>query len=399
MKKTYGIMIGAAIVVAGGLMGAAMIPSPASAAVAVNDDGSLKLFGDARLRYEYDNRRKAALASEHRDRFRLRARLGVVYDADDIWSMGLRLRTESDALNSPHQTTGFFGSSGRNQDFGLDRVYVKVKLPVLGGKVSVWGGKNGMNLWQQDEVWWDTDIQPEGIAGTFKTNALPIAGTLTVNGGGFILSEGNFESATLGNHDGALATVQGVYQTKMFGPKLTVAVTYAKIINPEDLSVAINKASGKAGPPTTVLQSSRYTGASVQIKGSNWRIGGDIIDSNSQTQDAAYVVQARYKPAFLHGIGLRVYYYRVEGFSVLGDGIFTQDNFANPGSFGLTNFRGQRYQIDYKFNKHVSMDLRAYIAKQLDAATGTLQSGGTVTDALMSRVKHDRYQVNLNVKF
>jgi len=405
MKKTYGFMMGAAIVVAGGLTGAAMMPSAATAAIAVNDDGSLKLFGDARLRYEFDKRNQSKTlndsgADEHRDRFRLRARLGALYAPNDTWSMGIRLRTDSDVLNSPHQTTGFFGSTGRNQNFGLDRVFIKVALPVVGGKFSVWGGKNGLNFWQQNEVWWDEDIQPEGFAGTFKTSALPIGGTLTLNGSGFILSEGNFNSSTSvsGKHDGSITFVQGVYQTKVFGAKLTVAGNFAKIFKVSDLSNAIGLSAGKG------LQSSRYTGVSMQIKGtdwmgSNWRIGGDFIDSNAKTQDTAYVIQGRYKPSFLYGIGFRVYYYHVEGFSVPGDGIFTQDNFANPGNFGVSNFRGERYQIDYKFNKHVSIDFRAYIARRLRITTGALESGGTVTDALMNRHKHDRYQVNLNMKF
>ncbi len=370
--------------------GAAMTYSPvrAQAAIAVDENGNLKLFGDARLRYEYDNR--SGSTSDHRDRFRLRARLGALYAPNDTWSMGIRLRTESDNLNSPHQTTGFFGSSGRNQDFGLDRIFIKVSLPVLGGKFSVWGGKNGMNLWQQDEVWWDEDIQPEGAALTYKTGALPINGSLTLNAGGFILSEANWVSSTAGGHDGKLGTLQAVYQTKMFGPKLTVAETWAKIINPNDLSAKIGGGT---------LHSSRHIGTSAQLKGSNWRLGMNYINSNASTQDAAYIFQVRYKPSFLFGIGLRYYFYHVEGFSVLGDGIFTQDNFANPGNYGVSNFLGSRYQIDYKFNKHVSIDLRAYIARQIDAATGDLQSSGTVTDALMSRKNHDRYQVNLNMKF
>jgi len=406
MKKTFFTFASLALLPVAGLLTAAMAPVTATAAIAVTDDGSLKLFGDARLRFEYDNRAKQKNvditgATEHRDRFRLRARIGALYAPDDTWSMGLRLRSESDALNSPHQTTGFFSNSvsgsGRNQDFGLDRVYIKLNVPVPGGQFSVWGGKNGFNLWQQTEVWWDDDLQPEGVAGTFKTTALPIGGTLTLTGSGFILSEGNFKGSAFGKNDGSIAFVQGVYQTRIFGSQLTMAGNYGKIFNTLDLSAAINNLADNTGGRT--LQSSRYAGASVQIKGSGWRIGGDFIDSNSRSQDTAYVIQGRYQPGFLYGIGLRVYYYHVEGFSVPGDGIFTQDNWANPGIFGVSNFRGMRYQIDYRFNNHVSIDFRAYIARRLKTTIGALQANGTVTDALMNRRKHDRFQGNLNVKF
>jgi len=392
MKKTYGFMMGAAIVVAGGLTGAAMMPSAATAAIAVNDDGSLKLFGDARLRYEYDKRKKSDnITIQHRDRFRLRARFGALYAPNDFWSMGLRLRTSSKARNSPHQTAGFFGSVGNNQDFGLDRVFIKIKTPLLGGKLSVWGGKNGMNLWQQDEVWWDEDIQPEGAAITYKTSALPVNGSLTLNVGGFVLSEASFVTSPAGGHDGKLVTLQGVYQIKIFGSKLTVAETFAEIVNPNDLSAKIGGGT---------LQASKHLGTSVQLKGSNWRIGADYINSDATQQDLAYVIQGRYKPAFLHGIGFRVYYYRVEGFSVLGDGIFSQDNFANPGNYGVSNFRGTRLQIDYKINKHTSIDLRAYLARRIvDPNTIGGQVAGTVTDALMTDIDRKRYQVNLNMKF
>ncbi|MDX8410693.1 MAG: putative porin [Mariprofundaceae bacterium] len=383
-------------------------PEASQAGVAVGDDGKLVLFGDVRFRYEVDDRDTFATPGNpsvetNRDRIRLRARFGGNYTANENWSAGFRLRTEADALNSPHQTFGVLdpapggGKGGNSRDFGLDRAYIKYKWEGL----SVWGGKNGINFWEQNEVFWDADIQPEGIAVTYK---LPLdASSLTVNGGWFLLQEGNWNgqaATSTSPGDLRLYTYQAVGTHKLDvldGVKLTLAVGGASIAGDTSLG---------NGPPTA-LQSDQHFIVSGQAKGSNWLVGGDYLTGNAPDEDTGYVVQARYKIPVGNGLGLRVYYYHIEAFAPLADGMLSQDNFANPNNTGVSNFEGWRFQADYKVTDHVSADLRYYMAEAIFDPKNILASNvaltnavaNTPSDAIMGKENHNRFQVNVNVKF
>lgn len=100
--------------------------------------------------------------AEDRDRFRLRARLGLLAKVSDDWSAGIRLATgnATDRV-STNQTMG--------QDFNkyqllVDRAYVKYDaldwLSVSGGRIP--------NPWLSTDLVWDEDLNFEGFAATLK---------------------------------------------------------------------------------------------------------------------------------------------------------------------------------------------------------------------------------------
>ena len=150
----------------------------------------IKWEGDVRVRYQAErfdksnatpnqyfntaadvnpNRAAAFLSStanttEDRERFRLRARLGMLARVSDDWSAGIRLATgnATDRV-STNQTMG--------QDFNkyslfVDRAYVKYEpgewLSISGGRIP--------NPWFSTDLVWDEDLNFEGFAATFKSN-------------------------------------------------------------------------------------------------------------------------------------------------------------------------------------------------------------------------------------
>lgn len=362
MKKILLSTMGAVAIAFGGM---AVAPSTAQAGIAVDDDGKFKLGGTVRVRAENDKRYDSGLT---RTRYRLRLRLNGSYQADENWSMGFRLATNADGINSPHKTFGTTQKPGTRADFGLDRAYVKYK----NGGLSLWGGKNGINFHELTEVFWDGDIQPEGFAATYKNS------DFTLNGGYFQLNDTGWGDVG----EIFLGTYQGVYSSEVAdGIKLTAAVGGGSLLD-----------SGAAFAADQALI------GSLQVKGSNWRIGGEYIKSNAANDDAAYTIQARYKFKDIgNGLGLRAYYYHVEAFSVLADGLVTQDNFSTPsGDGGVTNFKGIRVQLDYKLANNTSMDLRYLSGKVLNLAVANPGAVATTYNLGQKRV---RYQANLNVKF
>ncbi|MFQ5443147.1 MAG: putative porin [Nitrospinales bacterium] len=178
-----------------------------SAAVQVGD--KLSLFGDFRFRYEIDDEDDPA-GDRERDRARIRARFGFKYDWSNRVNFGLRLRTESDNNQSPHQTLGVL-TAGQNADFGLDRAYINVKY--LDGGFA-WLGKHGISWWEQNEAFWDADIQPEGAGLGYKFN-FGEAGTFTLQSVFTYLTDNSFTGDGDGIFDDDTATsIQGVYNRK-----------------------------------------------------------------------------------------------------------------------------------------------------------------------------------------
>lgn len=103
-----------------------------------------------------------ANTTDDRERFRVRARLGMLAKVSDDWSAGIRLATgNSTDRVSTNQTMG--------QDFNkyqllVDRAYIKYEptewLSISGGRIP--------NPWFSTDLVWDEDLNFEGFAATLK---------------------------------------------------------------------------------------------------------------------------------------------------------------------------------------------------------------------------------------
>ncbi len=104
----------------------------------------------------------AGNAHENRERFRLRARLGILARVSDSWSAGLRLATGN--TNERVSTNQSMGQDFNKYTFLVDRAYIKYDpaewLTISGGRIP--------NPWFSTDLVWDEDINFEGFAATIK---------------------------------------------------------------------------------------------------------------------------------------------------------------------------------------------------------------------------------------
>jgi hypothetical protein len=165
-----------------------LIALPAWADIAIPGVTNLYLYGDARLRLERDQDSYRTDGSERddRDRARIRARLGLKWQPTDFFLANVRARTGNDN----HQQSGhitvkdFNGNDEGSSDVNLDKWYGQFNWRGL----EVWGGRNSLPWWKQNDLFWDDDVTPRGVGATLK---LPVgSGQLTLNTGYYNLPAG-----------------------------------------------------------------------------------------------------------------------------------------------------------------------------------------------------------------
>ncbi len=334
---------------------ALLLPAASLAAVPLGAEGRVKLFGDVRIRAETDKSEKQDGTDRDRTRLRYRARVGVAFQSNDNWSAKLRLATTS-SQNSPHVT---FATVGETADLsiGVDTAYIAYTGV---SDLTLVAGKAPLNFWQQNEVFLDADIHPESLAAVYK------AGPVTLNAAYTYLTAGNWGNKPDAEKTKSVVTYQAVFQGGG-GVKYTAALGGASVDDPEG-----------------AYNATQHTMLSAQLKGGAWLAGADFLKSDADADDTAYVVQGRYKVS--KAIGLRAYYYHVEGNATLADGLLTQDNFPSAQS-AADNFKGVRLQMDYKVDKGTKIDLRLYDSE-------IITRGIDSQDA-----KNTRLQLNVNLKF
>ena len=143
----------------------------------------LKWEGDLRLRYQNDRfpsgnptplqflateGQVISNTSEDRNRFRLRARLGLNAKVTSSIAAGIRLATGN--LQDPVSTNQTLGQSGNKYDFVLDRAFVKIHSDETLPWLTVSAGRIA-NPWFSTDLVWDDDLNFEGAALHIDPNA------------------------------------------------------------------------------------------------------------------------------------------------------------------------------------------------------------------------------------
>jgi hypothetical protein len=118
-------------------------------------------FGDLRIRQEgfYE---EGLIAN---NRFRLRARLGLLVNPTNEVQAGFRLASGN--ANDPISTNQTFEKEFTRKPFNLDWAYLSLKpMQVFGWDrqwVSITGGKFPVSAYRTSELVWDDDLSPEGF--------------------------------------------------------------------------------------------------------------------------------------------------------------------------------------------------------------------------------------------
>lgn len=333
------------------------------------DKKKVELYGDFRFRIEMDRNsmRTNGTLRDDRDRMRYRLRLGFKYMLDDHFEFGGRIRS-GNPLNqqSPHVT---LGKEFQPDAFWIDKAYLKAKT---NGELWAWVGKNSMPFWEQDEMLWDNDVEPEGIA----------------IGSQFQMGENSKLTPVLGyfiaGHTG-----------KKFGNdhQLTIAqLKFAEGMGNNALTLSSGYIAGKDIPNKpdgtgTYLLDYGIWASSLQfkLKKAGITIGADFFKNfqnykgNAKMNDVyedqttGYVASISYD---IKKFQIAYYHAHIEKFAVID--FLAQDDWVRWGNNNYTrssNLEGHEFRIKYKINDKFNTVLRVYLAHGIVTTNNTLETG------------------------
>jgi len=151
---------------------------------------NVKISGDLRYRHEHTDEEDASNPGRWEngfDRDRIRARLMFEAIINNEWDVAFRIASGND--RSPASANQDLEDAFSQKNFWLDLAYFDwhpasvEALSVTGGKI-----KNPFYTVGKNQLIWDTDLNPEGIAARIH-KPLSNGDQLFVNGGGFWVDE------------------------------------------------------------------------------------------------------------------------------------------------------------------------------------------------------------------
>jgi hypothetical protein len=180
----------------------------------------LKLYGDARVRYQYENAQDQTNTgggrNEDRNRYRYRLRLGADYTFTENWKAGVRLETAEASDSTNVDFGGYFDKTGDNVFVGLVYLQYETKNPELFGfsPADYFDLRMGKHLhpFLISNAWWDSDINPEGFSEQVGwTNVFTDGLNVTLRAGQYIVFDTN-EQASVNANDGWLFVAQSEFK-------------------------------------------------------------------------------------------------------------------------------------------------------------------------------------------
>ncbi|WP_411378874.1 putative porin [Pseudomonas sp. MPB26] len=309
-----------------------------------------------------------------KDRERIRARLGAFTEINSQVDTGIRVATGSsdDARSTNQDLDGYFNKKSIWLDLGyIDYHPTQIKnLHVIGGKM--------LQPWvSMADVIWDSDINPEGLALTYK---YPLGSSAELFG-----SLGNYSLKDNVNGDGVqfrndLRMTAGQLGSRFSltdNLKLTLGGSVYAFQNDEDsrCPTATGTTPGCLTPSETVANTTAgnaseyrlYEGFSqVDIGGLAVPLSfyGQYVQNTKATdkdKDTAWLLGAKSK---VFGLNLDYNYRDVQRYAVVG--AFTDSDFAG----GFTGARGHKFKVGYDIDKNFAIGATYFLTKA-DYASAT----------------------------
>jgi len=331
--------------------------------------------GDVRIRQEtvkIDG--ESNNGGRDKDRQRIRARLGAYTEINSQVDTGIRIATGGgdDARSTNQDLDNYFDKKQIWLDLGyIDYHPDAVKnLHVIGGKM--------LQPWvNMGDVIWDSDINPEGLALTYK---YPLGSSAELFGsvGNYTLKDNVDGEGVQFRHDLRLTAGQlGTRFSVTDNLKLTLGGSIYAYQNDKD-----SRCTGTSTPCALAVNGNStnefrlYEGfGQADIGGLAVPLAfyGQYVKNNDTTtdQDTAWLLGAKSK---VFGFNLDYNYRDIQRNAVVG--AFTDSDFAN----GTTGSRGHKFKVGYDIDKNFAIGATYYLTKadfssrtQRDANTNTLQ--------------------------
>jgi hypothetical protein len=339
----------------------------------------LSVYSDFRIRYEWDvNSDKG----DTRDRARIRARMGFLYNLSQRVNFGIRLAARSNVVQSPHQNLGdidpdTFGNGSEprtkdSKDFGLDRAFINIRWLDNG---FLWLGKNQAAIWQQAENFWDSDYQAEGAALGYWF-PLGDKGKLRFQGSYSLLVEDNFEGVI---QDRTAIPLQAIFEQDLGWGELTMAGSWMPIIG------------NKAGQLPGGKRSYYLYNAQIVLKKLPIRVllGYEMYQGGATRLGHQLLLRAQ----ILKDLEFRWFWDYIPLDSVPLQGAIVMDD-----SRFSSNYRGHQIGLWYTISPGLQIDFRVLHQDTLDENLNTTTAPGL---GIWTQRTGDntRFQTNLNIRF
>ena len=334
-----------------------------------------QLKGDVRFRHEtikIDGTPNNG--GKDKDRERIRARLGAFTEINSQVDTGIRVATGSsdDARSTNQDLDGYFNKKSIWLDLGyIDYHPTQIKnLHVIGGKM--------LQPWvSMGDVIWDSDINPEGLALTYK---YPLGSSAELFG-----SLGNYSLKDNVNGDGVqfrndLRMTAGQLGSRFSltdNLKLTLGGSVYAFQNDEDsrCPTTTGTTPGCLTPSETVANTTAGNASEYRLyEGfSQVDIGGLAVPlsfyvqyvqntkATDKDKDTAWLLGAKSK---VFGFNLDYNYRDVQRYAVVG--AFTDSDFAG----GFTGARGHKFKVGYDIDKNFAIGATYFLTKA-DYASAT----------------------------
>ena len=350
-----------------------------SANAAQDENGKLRLSlsGDLRFRLEsdFDSRRADGSERTDRDRARIRARLKLKAALSPSISAGLRLRTGSrNSQQSPHITVLDFNNNPRgDSNLLLDQWFVRLD------KEGTWGwlGRNGLPFWKQNELFWDDDVTPLGLAVGHKLAVG--AGSVELIGGTFTLPDGGV------TFNGRLTATQAVY-SRRWGRYENTAALGLFLFAGEAGSQHLRRGNGQRDyeiwqlnlqTKTTLNERPLTVGLDLLHNAENYPSSNiDPLATALGDQTDGLVASLQWGKTKSKGDWLFAYFFaRIEALAV--NASYAQDDWVRWGSVTQTDssdFRGHELRLSYRLSAKTKLVSRYYRVE----AISSVQDGSRV---------------------
>ncbi|MGE4487973.1 MAG: putative porin [Kiritimatiellales bacterium] len=320
-----------------------------------------KFKGD--FRYRYENIEDDG--SNAKDRQRVRLRIGAYGTVNDFVDYGVRLATGGANATSANQDV----DGGTKKEIRLDQYYVDLHPEMFKGAHLVMG-KMPQPWVNRTGLIWDGDLNPEGLALTYK-NTYSNGFKLIANAGSFVIDENKGDDLQL--WAGQLAG-----ETKLGGAKVTLGVSdfYYQRADSGGAAAGLTTANGNTtGTDFHLMEGFASVGINPGIPVTF--NGQYVVNADAATSDdTAYLLGVKVGKAKDKGTWEVGYNWRDTGNDAVPDG-FNDSDFAG----GTTGSYGHSFWAKYQIAKNLQAGATYLLAKDY--------SGDNV----------NTFQADLNFKF
>ena len=333
--------------------------------------------GDVRVRQE-TVKIDGESDGKNKDRQRIRARLGAYTEINPQVNTGIRIATGGgdDARSTNQDLDNYFDK----KQLWLDQAYIDYHPTAL-ANLHLIGGKMPQPWVSMGDVIWDSDINPEGLAATYKHN-LGNSGVEMFGSAGYYTLKDNVdgEGVQFRNDLSLYAGQLGARFAPTDSLKVTLGGSVYSYNNDKDSACPT---TGTKTTPCALAVNGNSTDEFRLYEGFGQvdianlpvplSLYGQYVHNaaTDSDQDDAWLVGFKSK---LNAFSLDYNYRDIQRNAVVG--AFTDSDFAN----GTTGSRGHKVKLGYEIDKNFGVGVTYFLTKadyatttQKDANTNTLQ--------------------------